>query len=196
MTDNRYKTNEDEILLLRRIVQRDEDALELLYDRYARLLYSVILKIVKQQQDAQDLLQEVFLQIWNNAAGFDPSRGTPYAWLMALTRNRSIDMIRSKSYRTKQREDNDLDGMLELPDVNLTPMDATLAMERRQVVIHAMAQLPPEQQEVLRLAYFEGYSHTEIAAEYLLPLGTVKTRIRQGLQKLHTIIQQKLGLDR
>lgn len=181
--------------LLQRIARRDEAALEVLYERYARLLYSVILAMLKHPPDAQDLLQEVFIQIWNNAGSFDPTRGTAYSWLVALTRNRAIDKLRSKSFREQRQADTSLDGVLEHPDGALTPLDATVVLERAGIVRTALSQLSTGQREALEMAYFQGYTQSEIAEQLQTPLGTVKTRMRQGLQKLHDILQKQIQYD-
>lgn len=177
---------------MRRVAERDESALELLYDRYARLLYSVILAILRDADEAQDLLQEVFVQIWNNASSFDPARGTAYAWIVALTRNRSIDRLRSKNFRERRNETDSLDIAMELATNELTPLDATVVVERAHIVRAALLELLPEQRELLERAYFQGYTQSELSEELGIPLGTVKTRMRQGLQKLHTLITGKI----
>jgi RNA polymerase sigma-70 factor (ECF subfamily) len=177
--------------LLERIGRRDadsEDALAQLYDRYARLLYSVILAIVKHPPEAQDLLQEVFVQVWNNASSFDATRGSVYAWIVTLTRNRAIDRIRSKAFRERQQEEFGLDAAMYVAATTASPLDATLMNERSELVRIALEQLSPEQRQALMLAYFQGYTQSEIAEELDIPLGTVKTRVRQGLQKLHDLL--------
>jgi RNA polymerase sigma-70 factor (ECF subfamily) len=183
----------EERALMRRVAeQRDESAMELLYDRFARLLYSVILAVVRDADEAQDLLQEVFVQIWNNAQSFDPQRGTAYAWIVALTRNRAIDRLRSKSFRERRNDTDSLDIVEEFATQEATPLDATVVTERAQIVRSALSELPREQRELLEMAYFQGYTQSELAEELQIPLGTVKTRMRQGLQKLHTLITGRI----
>ncbi len=180
-----------EVELLQRIARRDaeaEHALEQLYDRYSRLLYSMLLAIVKHPPEAQDLLQEVFVQVWNNASSFDATRGTAYAWIVTLTRNRGIDRIRSKAFRERQQEEFGLDAAQYVATPHASPLEAMLVNERSELVRTALEQLSPQQQEALRLAYFQGYTQSEIAEELGIPLGTVKTRMRQGLQKLYDLL--------
>jgi RNA polymerase sigma-70 factor (ECF subfamily) len=183
--------------LLLQISQRNEEALERLYDRYSRLLYSIILAVLHDVDEAQDTLQEVFVQIWHNAASFDPNRGTPYSWLVALTRNRSIDKLRSKSFRERQQQTTSLDDIVEeYSSDSHSPLDATTISERSAVVRAALQQLSFEQRDLLTRAYFQGYTQSELAKELNIPLGTVKTRMRQGLQKLHDIIFKEFPDER
>ncbi|MBK9247805.1 MAG: sigma-70 family RNA polymerase sigma factor [Ignavibacteria bacterium] len=180
-------SEEDNDLLLE-VAAQNEDALGTLYDRYAKLLYSIILAIVKNPEDSQDLLQEIFVQVWQKAAGFDVSKGNVYSWLVALTRNRAIDRIRSKGFRERKQENYDYD--IDLIDAQCfpTPLDAVLVSEREDLVRKAFGQISPDQQVVLSMAYNEGYSQSEIADLLKIPLGTVKTRTRQGMITLHQLL--------
>ena len=174
----------DEADLIKRITERDEKALSKLYDRYAKLLYGFIFTIVKKQAEAEDVLQELFVQIWEKASSFDTARGNVYTWLVTLARNRAIDRIRSKQYRTQGQHDADFGvELIENPDGS-SPLDAVVTSERADVVRNALQTLPAEQREVIQIAYFGGYTQTEIAAQLNVPLGTIKTRMRQGMKKL------------
>jgi RNA polymerase sigma-70 factor (ECF subfamily) len=179
---------EEDTDLLLEVAAQNEDALGTLYDRYAKLLYSIILAIVKNPEDSQDLLQEIFVQVWQKAAGFDVSKGNVYSWLVALTRNRAIDRIRSKGFRERKQENYDYD--LDIIDAQCfpTPLDAVLMSEREDLVRKAFGQISPDQQVVLSMAYNEGYSQSEIADLLKIPLGTVKTRTRQGMITLHQLL--------
>lgn len=179
---------EDEKALMYRIAAGDEVAFEALYDRYSRLLYSILLSVVKQPPEAQDMLQEVFLHIWRQAKNFDAGRGNVYSWLITMTRNRAIDRLRSKGYRERQQEAHDDDTMLMLPDSALSPLDSITITEQRERVHDALGKIPPEQRDALMLAYFQGYTQAEIADLLQIPLGTIKTRMRQGLLKLSTLL--------
>lgn len=173
--------------LLARIVNGDQQALSDLYDQYAALLYSVVIAVVKKQEEAEDLLQEIFLLIWKKSATFDTSRDNVYAWLTTLARNRAIDRTRSKAFRSAQKEV--AEPIPEItPSAMDNPLDAAIMQERAGQVQAAMQQIPAEQREVILLAYFEGYSQSQMAEHLGLPLGTVKTRVRQGMKKLSELL--------
>ncbi len=174
----------DEADLIKRITERDEKALGKLYDRYAKLLYGFIFTIVKKQTEAEDVLQELFVQIWDKASSFDMARGNVYTWLVTLARNRAIDRIRSKQYRAQGQHDYDFGVELIENPGGSSPLDAVVTSERADVVRNALETLPAEQREVIQIAYFGGYTQTEIAAQLNVPLGTIKTRMRQGMKKL------------
>jgi RNA polymerase sigma-70 factor, ECF subfamily len=135
------------------------------------------------------LLQEVFLHIWKQANNFDAERGNVYSWLVTITRNRSIDRLRSKGFRARQLATSDDEEMLSIPDSHLSPLDAVSIDERRELVTLALARIPAEQRDALQLSYFQGYTQAEIADLLQIPLGTIKTRMRQGLIKLTSILQ-------
>lgn len=182
----------DEPNLLKRIAQQDEKAFEALYDQYAKLVYSLILSVVKKQSDAEDILQEVFLQVWAKASTFDAAKGNVYGWLITLARNRAIDRIRSKVFQ-KQHQEISVDEPGTIPHTTESnPLDALVVEERAQLVKNALQQIPAEQREVIEIAYFSGYSQSEIANKLNLPLGTVKTRMRQGMKKLHIFLKERL----
>jgi RNA polymerase sigma-70 factor (ECF subfamily) len=183
---------DDEKALMQRIAIGDEAAFEALYDRYSRLLYSLLLSVVKHPPEAQDLLQEVFLHIWRQAKNFDAGRGNVYSWLVTMTRHRAIDRLRSKGFRERQQELHDDDSVLMLPDSALSPLDSITVMEQRERVRDALDKIPSEQRDALMLAYFQGYTQTEIATLLQIPLGTIKTRMRQGLLKLSALLQPSL----
>ena len=178
----------DERELVRKISSRDPKALEELYDRYSRLVYSLVYSIVKIQEDAEDVLQEIFLQAWEKASTFDSAKGSVYTWLMTLTRNRAIDRIRSKSYRSRDRSDMEIEIEMLPNTTESTPLDAVVAGERTREVKQALDQLPNEQREIIMFAYFGGYTQSEISQQLNVPLGTVKTRMRLGMKKLQTIL--------
>jgi len=178
----------EESELLRRIAKRDQRALRELYQRYSRILYTVGLTVLRHERDAEELLQEVFVIIWTRAETFNAQAGTAYSWLLTLTRNRAIDRLRTKEHRLDQRRANsDNNPLLEqqLADESTrSPMDAALAEERAARVREAMHSLPSDQKEPILLAYFSGFSQSEIAEQLKLPLGTVKSRMRLGLLAL------------
>jgi len=166
---------------LERMARGDHDALAELYDRHARLVFSLALRIVRDQADAEDVVQEVFSQAWRQAARYEPRRGNVIAWLLNLTRSRAIDRLRGRRTRPEAAGDS---LVLEMPD--LAPrVDETLAVSGRAATIRAaVEELSVLQRIAIELAFYEGLTHVEIAERLELPLGTVKTRIRQGLLKL------------
>jgi RNA polymerase sigma-70 factor, ECF subfamily len=154
----------------------DENAMAELYDRYSPIVYSVALRVLGDTAAAEDILQEVFMQLWRNPGLFDSSRGNLAAWLAVIARNRSIDALR------KRRPESDIEDVLVSVEPDLAgEAERTRAMEK---VRGALGKMPPAQRKALEMAYFEGLTHTEIAGKTGEPLGTIKTRIRAGLQTL------------
>lgn len=177
-----------DVELMAGLAAGDIASLEALYDRYSGLVFSVSLRILLDRQLAEDVTQEVFLRLWRRPWAFQPDRGRFLSWLMSVTRNRAIDEQRRLS-RRDQRERQGDDPAPELPDERVAdPAVEVELAERRQAVREAMTQLPDRQREVLELAYFSGLSQTEIAARTGDALGTVKTRVRLGMQKLRTLL--------
>jgi RNA polymerase sigma-70 factor (ECF subfamily) len=168
--------------LMERLVQRDAEALETLYDRHSRAVFSLVYRIVQQRPTAEEVTQDIFLQLWRNARLYDAQRGPLQPWLLTLARNRALDTLRLKRERQRSREDDF--GAREL--VCTAPDPETLAdrEDRAEKVRGVMAELPAQQRRAIELAYFEGMSHSEIAERLMEPLGTVKSWIRNGLLKL------------
>jgi len=177
-------------ILMGKIMQRDAHALSDLYDRYATLLYSMIKAILKNDKEAEDVLQEVFLLVWNRCASFDASKASAYTWIVTLARNKAIDQLRAKSFQnlTRNRDDIEIDTVAASPEDS--PLDFAINQERAQLVRKALEQIPHEQREIIHVAYFGGLTQSEIANRYQLPLGTVKTRMRQGMKKLQTLLAE------
>ena len=180
--------------LLKEIAGGSEAALARLYDRYSRLLFSLILAIVKDSRDAEEVLQEVFLQVWRRAGGYDPGRGGVYKWLITLARTRSIDRTRSKNFARHREAGSGDDTALERArdPKQATQLDAVLILERAEVVRGVLARISPDQRRVLQLGYFLGYSQSEIARTLDLPLGTVKSRMRLGLIALRGLLDEEI----
>jgi RNA polymerase sigma-70 factor (ECF subfamily) len=186
-TDNRTSNSEteigpvDESAMLTRIGQRDENAMEEIFRRYSGPVYSVALRVLRDSSQAEDVLQEVFLQLWRKPAAFVQNRGSLGAWLVVIARNRAIDVLR------RRKPSDSVDDVVLASTVNVADeAERNTMMEKVRRVI---ADLPMEQRKSLELAYFEGLSHTEIASRTGDPLGTVKTRIRQALISLRKAFQ-------
>jgi RNA polymerase sigma-70 factor (ECF subfamily) len=179
--------------LMRRVAGRDGDALAMLYDRYAPRVYGLCLRILSESQLAEDILQEVFARIWERASLFEPSRGSVAAWVMGIARNSCIDQLRRLQARPVAAEPPG--GPDALPFEESLASEGTdvpgLAAEheRARLVRRALAELTADQQRVIELSYFKGYTRREIARQLNWPEGTVHTRARLALQKL----RQRLG---
>jgi RNA polymerase sigma-70 factor (ECF subfamily) len=166
----------DEMRLVARIRAGDQQAMSELYDRYGKVIYAVSLRVLQDAAAAEDVLQDVFLQLWRNPDAFDASRGNLAAWLAVIARHRSIDRLR------KRRPEVDIEDCVIAggPDLR-DETERALVIEKVRVVL---AEMNPDQRKVLELAFFQGLTHTEIAEKTGEPLGTIKTRIRSGLQLL------------
>src|SRR6185503_19365584 len=171
---------------LRRIASGDQGAAAGLYDRHARPLYSLILRILGNETEAEDVLQDVFAQAFRQAARYDSRRGAVAAWLLTIARSRAIDRVRAR--RTRVDAPNaEMQTLDEMPDVQPDAASTMLDQERARLVRRALGELPMLQRMAIELAYYEGLSHSEIAERLEQPLGTVKTRIRLGLLKLRNV---------
>jgi RNA polymerase sigma-70 factor (ECF subfamily) len=190
MRVEKENSNETDLLLLAKILQGNEHALALLYDKYGRLIYSLTLRIVQKEEEARELVQDVFLQVWHKAALFDNERGSFATWLVTLAHNKSINTLRSRRYKKIGLEAKfDLSTITSDLIVNhRTPERDALESDERRIVLNALEQIPALQQKALYMAYYEGYSHSEIARMLDEPLGTIKTRIRKGMMKLALIL--------
>ena len=173
-----------DVELLRLIAGGDEDALAALYDRYRLILFGLILRILHSQPEAEDVLQEVFLQVWRKASDFDEARGRPFTWLVTLARSRAIDRLRSSSARDRTVTEAARAVTESISDA----ADDALKSEQGAIVQRALAELPEDQRRALVLAYFEGLTQSEIAARLQTPLGTIKTRMRSGMMRLRELL--------
>jgi len=172
----------DDNALVLAIRSGDQSAMATLYERYSSVVYSVALRVLGDTGAAEDILQDVFMQLWRKPGAFDASRGNLGAWLAVITRNRSIDLLR------KRRPEGDFENVVLSVEPDLaTEADRSRAAEKVRAVLAAM---PDTQRKALELAYFEGLTHTEIAAKTGEPLGTIKTRIRAGLLALRKAFAQ------
>ena len=179
MPDLRLLADED---LMPLVQAGDAGAFAVIYDRHAAAAFSLVYRIVGRRAEAEDALQEAFLSIWRSGGRYDPARGSVRSWLLGIVHNRAIDVIRRASVHERRRtSDEGIEERLAAPE--RTEAEVVRRMDALQVRA-ALAALPPEQVRVIELAYFGGFTHTEIAELLSLPLGTVKARMRLGLQRL------------
>ena len=190
-------TSAADIALLDRIARRDQVALGELYDRHCRLLFSLILRILRDRGEAEDALQEVFVRVWDRADSYNPSIGTPAAWLVRISRNSAIDRLRSRTVRADVNGPG-LERSEQMPDTTreADPERYAASSEQRRVIGEALTALPAEQRELIESAFYEGYTQSELAERFDLPLGTVKTRIRTGMQALRRALAPLVGETR
>jgi RNA polymerase sigma-70 factor (ECF subfamily) len=183
--------------LIKAVAEGDADALAVLYDRHGTAVFSLCLRMLRDADDAEELLEDVFWQLWRRADQFDPVRGSALAYLLTLTRSRAIDRLRARRRRVRLRS--------ELPDPLLgesllgaaastdSPLQEALALERRARVHVALADLPAAQREAVELSFLEGLTHPEISTRLGEPLGTIKTRIRNGLLRMRDSLRDATG---
>jgi len=183
--------NQDLVALIRRIAGGEQSALTAVYDATNRLVFGLILRVVGDRATAEEVLLDVYTQVWRQAASYDTSRGVPLAWIMTIARSRAIDRVRA--WRPDQQKKESLDAISEVTATGISPEEASVYSERQQLVRHALQTLAPEQREVIELAYYAGLSHSEIALKLGQPLGTVKTRTRLGMIKLRDMLRPILG---
>jgi RNA polymerase sigma-70 factor, ECF subfamily len=187
--DSRNSTSIDANLLTL-IAKGDRRAFGQLYDRSSQVLFTLSLKLLGDREEAEDLLQEVYTEVWRKSVRYDERRGSPMAWLITLTRSRGIDRIRARASRghgmTESLEDAPIADMQGHAP---TPFDQQADAEVRTFVMKALVELPTAQRQALELSYYEGLSHSEIAERLKEPVGTIKTRIKLGMSKLKTALQ-------
>jgi len=177
--------------LLARVVKGDQQAFSQLYDYSSTLLFTLAVRMLGNREEAAELLQDVYLEVWRKVSRYDVGRGTPIAWLITLTKSRAIDRLRARASRG-YRATNSLEGgtATQVADPAPSPLETQADQELRTAIGAAVAGLPQSQQQAIELAYYEGLSHTEIATRLNQPLGTVKTRIKLGMSKLRESLQQ------
>src|SRR5262245_15654059 len=173
--------SQDDSSLVARMQRRDPKALAELYDRYGRVTYSLILRVVRDTGIAEDLVQETFLRVWNRVNGFDAQKGSIGPWLLAVARNRAIDYLRSSAGRERNAVEYE---EVEHPSLFCDMEKDILSSDKARIVKSAIEKLAPNQRQVIELAYFEGLSQTEMAERMGQPLGTVKTWVRTALKNL------------
>ena len=176
--------------LIQQVAKQDRDAFSQLYDRFSTLVFTLAMRMLKARSDAEDLLQEVFVQVWRQAQNYSAERGSPEAWIINIARSRAIDKIRSIRRMQKSFVHTDDPARAESPE---NVESSAAESETRLTMNSALANLPDPQRKVLELAYFDGLTQNEIADRLAEPLGTVKTRTRSGIQKLREILGTQLA---
>ena len=181
LSDTKTYTEEE---LVKKLQNQDQSAFSYLYDNYAGALNGVIYRLVEDSQLAEDILQEAFIKIWNNFKQYDPTKGRLFTWMVNITRNLTIDTLRSKGYKKQQKISQDENSVSGYKDLNFDSNRFDSLGLRKQV-----AALKPDQKIIIDLAYFSGYTQEEISKEMGIPLGTVKTRMRSAIMELRKRIQ-------
>ena len=184
------ESDADDRECLRLLAAGDSDAAARLYDRHSRAIYSLVLRIVGDEADAEDVVQEVFAQAWRQASRYDASRGVVGAWLLMMARTRAIDKLRSRRARPDARATDDQRVVEQMPAAAPDAPTRIIDAENARLVQRALAELPLLQRLAIELAYYEGLTQREIADRLEEPLGTVKSRIRLGLLKLRETLAE------
>lgn len=180
--------------LIARMRRSDSSALGELYDASSGQVFGVIVRIVGDRSAAEEVTIDVFKQVWTQAGKFDPSRGSLWSWLMLIARSRALDFLRSKLRHSRDREQV-LDPVVhDVSDHSPNPEEQLVVSGRRQLVLEALKDLGPEKRQALEMAFFRGFTHTEIAEQLGAPLGTVKTRIRSALAQLRETFSSQEGV--
>ncbi len=188
-------TQLDDASLIRLIARRNSEALGALYDRYGRLVYGFALNVVGSSETTEEIVQDVFTRVWERASTYDGELAKVSTWLISITRNRAIDELRRGRARSEQLNVAWAEA-IEISDPGQPSPEETASVHlQEKTVREAIATLPAEQRQALALAYFKGYSHSEIAEALNLPVGTVKTRIRLAMQKLRQVLASTQLID-
>ena len=177
-----------DVELLHAIARGDEAALARLYDNYRVILFGLLVRILNSREEAEDILQDVFIQVWRRAKDFNENRGRPFTWLVTLTRSRAIDRLRLLGARQRLVSGAAQEQTESVSDA----LTDTIKVAQKEIVRRALAELSEEQRHTLVLAYFEGLTQAEIASKLNAPLGTVKTRMRSGMIKLRALLGSQL----
>ncbi|MDB5102283.1 MAG: sigK [Cyanobacteria bacterium RYN_339] len=180
--------------MLSKVAGRDQSALATLYDRYHRVVFGLAFKIVGTAEEAEEVVLDVFNQAWRTAAKYDATRGRVDAWLFLMTRSRALDHLRARQRADRSAIASEEEAAIDIQVKVADPEAEALASERRDAVKGALGTLPEPQRKALELVYFEGLSHSEVADRTGEPLGTIKTRVRQGLINLREVLTPAWGM--
>ncbi len=174
--------------LLQGVSQKEKDALEVLYSRYSTQVFSLAMYMLKEQALAEEVTQDIFLNIWTKSGSFKSERGAPKSWIMSVAHNKIIDVIRSRRRALIASEPAEYEALEAVPASGATTEELVEQRLDRERILKALKELPDAQREVIMLAYYGGYSQSEMADKLNQPLGTVKTRVRLAMQKLRAIL--------
>ncbi len=188
-TNLQEKTDLD---LLEMISGGNRDALAHLYDRYGRRIFALAARILNDPVSSEEVTQDVFLSVWRRGSSYSAAKGKFTTWLFSIAHNRTIDELR-KRRRDRNRQNDDIDDHLHIESSEISPLENAVAQSEYAKVRDAMADLPPEQRQVVELSYFKGLTQAEIAAKTGQPLGTVKTRMRLALKKLRNALRSEIS---
>ena len=175
--------------LMYRVAMAEKEALEALYTRYSSSVYSLAMFMLKQQALAEEVTQDIFLNIWTKASSYKAERGEPKSWIMSVAHHRIVDVIRSRRRTQNVTDPGAYDRLEMLPSSRISTEEEVERRIEREYILEALDTLPPEQRQVIMLAYFEGYSQSEMAKILNQPLGTVKTRVRLAMKKLRAALE-------
>lgn len=175
--------------LVARLSARDSSALDELYQRYVRAVYSLACRVLGDPSLAEDVVQDVFLKLWRQPESYRAERGSLGPWLLSVTHNRSVDMLRRRRSHAEQQFPEVQEAPATVINGALDPVDLAGLQEDAAAIRRALARIPPEQRRAIEMAFFEGKTHVEISAELGEPLGTAKTRIRLGMRKLRALLE-------
>jgi len=178
---------------LQRMADGDHPALAACYDLMGSVVFSLAVRMLRDRAAAEDVSQDIFVQIWRQAANYDASRGSPEAWIMMIARTRILDRLRSRKAGVVLKPVGE--NLPDAPDAEDWPDDLAISREDAANVRHALAELPSEQKQAIELAFFEGLTHMEISEQLAVPLGTIKTRIRLGLMKIRDQLRLVMGAE-
>ena len=181
----------EDMKLMERIAHKDAAAFNQFYRRYGGLLFSTISKVLNDHHDAEDIMQEVMVQLWQKAHLYEPRKGKPLTWLTTMAKNRAIDRIRSKQRRSRLSEDFTSEHRVTQPEFDESGHEILQIKERDTNLRQAVTKLTPDQQQAIKLTYFDGLTQAEVAERLHEPLGTIKARIRRGVTRLEDLMRSK-----
>jgi RNA polymerase sigma-70 factor (ECF subfamily) len=184
---------QEDIRLIQRIAERDSQAYQTFYQKYSGLIFASVANVLNDHHDTEDVMQEVLVQLWNKAHLYEPRKGKPLTWLTTMARNRAIDRIRSKQRRSRLNDDYEQESKGVQPEFDDSGHELMVNKERDTILLRAVAKLNPDQREAIELAYFSGLTQAEVAERLHEPLGTVKARIRRGVNRLETLVKSRLS---
>jgi RNA polymerase sigma-70 factor, ECF subfamily len=183
---------QEDMRLIQRISEKDSAAYQTFYKKYSGLIFAAISNVLNDHHDTEDVMQEVLVQLWNKAHLYEPRKGKPLTWLTTMARNRAIDRIRSKQRRSRLNDDFETESKGVQPEFDESGLEALEIKERDSLILRAVSKLNPDQREAIQLAYFSGLTQAEVAEKLHEPLGTVKARIRRGVNRLETLIKPRM----